>query len=208
MGHFNWFNLVPFLDKYSSHKTVHMLMASLITVICIIISVVMYKKFRKIKDPEIPDDKFTGRTIFELLGEVLLALASDVMGEKSARKFFPVLASVFLFIFLNNAISLIPGFVPATDNLNTTLACGIFIFLYYNYVGVKEHGIAYFKHFLGPILWLSPLMLPIELISHSVRPLSLGLRLFGNITGDHLVLGIFSDLVPVGVPVVFMGLGL
>ncbi|HOW16229.1 MAG TPA: F0F1 ATP synthase subunit A, partial [bacterium] len=84
----------------------------------------------------------------------------------------------------------------------------IFVFIYYNYAGFKEHGFSYIKHYMGPMIWLAPLMFPIELISNMVRPFSLGLRLFGNITGDHLVLGIFSDLAPLIVPIPFLGLGL
>ena len=98
---------------------------------------------------------------------------------------------------------------PATDNINTTFAMGIFSFVVYNIYGIKEHGLAYVKHFLGPLLLLAPLMLIIELISHVVRPVSLGLRLQGNMMGDHTVLGIFLDLLPyTGVPVLFYMLGL
>ena len=91
--------------------------------------------------------------------------------------------------------------------MNTAFAIGIFIFFTYNFLGIKENGLAYLKHFLGPMLLLAPLMLPLEIISHVVRPMSLGLRLSGNMTGDHTVLGIFLDLVPYVVPVIFYGLG-
>jgi len=106
-------------------------------------------------------------------------------------------------------LGLIPGFLPPTDNINTNLAIALTVFVYYHIMGIKAHGVKnYLKHFMGPILWLGPLMIVIELIGHCVRPISLSLRLFGNITGDHLVLGIFSGLVPILVPVVFMALGL
>ncbi len=101
---------------------------------------------------------------------------------------------------------------PATDNLNTTLALGIFTFVVYNYYGLKEHGLAYLKHFLGPLLLLAPLMLPIELIGHAVRPLTLGLRLYGNIMADHTVLsvfvGMFEKLWFIPVPAIFYGMGI
>lgn len=97
---------------------------------------------------------------------------------------------------------------PATDNINTTLTLGLFIFIVYNYFGFREHGIHYLKQFMGPLLLLAPLMVIIEVISHLVRPMSLGLRLQGNMMGDHTVLGIFLDLVPYGLPIVFYGLGL
>jgi F-type H+-transporting ATPase subunit a len=208
MHDFTWFNLIPYLNKYATHEYIHVVTASFVGIICIIIAIVMGAKLRKIKDAEIPDSRFNLRNIIEILSELIYSLASEVMGDHNAKKFFPVLASIFLFIFFNNLIGLIPGFSPATDNINTTFACGVFIFIYYNYVGFKEHGVSYVKHFFGPVLRLTPLMLPIELISNLVRPFSLGVRLFGNMTGDHLVLSIFSNLVPIGVPVIFMALGL
>jgi F-type H+-transporting ATPase subunit a len=205
---FTWFSYIPFVKNYATEEYIHVVIATFITILCVIFSLYMYSKLKKIKNPEVPDEKFNLRNFVELIAGLLLSIGTEIMGEKNARKFFPVLASIFLFIFLNNVIGLIPGFLPPTDNINTTLACGVFIFVFYNVMGFKEHGISYLKHFLGPVFWLAPLMLPIELISNAVRPLSLGLRLFGNITGDHLVLGIFSKLVPIGVPIPFMALGL
>jgi len=205
---FTWFNFIPFVKNYATEEYIHVVIATFITLLCVGFSLYMYSKLKKIKNPEVPDEKFNLRNFVELMAGLILGLGTEIMGEKNAKKFFPVLASIFLFIFFNNVIGLIPGFLPPTDNINTTLACGAFIFVYYNIMGFKEHGVSYVKHFLGPVLWLAPLMLPIELISNAVRPLSLGLRLFGNMTGDHLVLGIFSKLVPIGVPIPFMALGL
>jgi F-type H+-transporting ATPase subunit a len=91
--------------------------------------------------------------------------------------------------------------------MNTTLALGLFVFLYYNYAGFKAHGFGYLKQFFGPVIWLAPLMFIIEVASHVFRPLSLALRLRGNIMGDHIVLGVFSGLVPYLLPVIFYGLG-
>ena len=105
-------------------------------------------------------------------------------------------------------VGLIPGMTPATDNINTTLALGLFTFGVYNWYGVKEHGVKYINQFLGPLLFLAPFMFFLELISHAIRPFSLALRLWGNMMGDHTVLSIFLDLVPYGVPVVFYALGL
>ena len=103
---------------------------------------------------------------------------------------------------------MIPGFLPPTGNLNTTLACGALIFVMYNYYGVKEHGISYLKHFMGPVVFLAPLMIIIEIISHIVRPISLSLRLFMNITGDHMVMGVFTNLTHFVIPIMFLGLGI
>ena len=116
---------------------------------------------------------------------------------------------LFTVVFTNNLIGLLPGFLPPTDNFNTTLALGIFVFLYYNYQGIRAQGIVgHIKHFMGPVWYLAILIFPIELISHTVRPLSLGLRLKGNMEGDHLVLSIFSGLVPYIVPIPFYVIGL
>ena len=208
MHDFTWFNLIPFINKYATHEYIHIVTAAFVVLLCIILAVLLSVKLKKLKSLEVPDGRFNFRNVIELLAEMIYSLVSEIMGEHDAKKFFPALASIFLFILFNNLLGLIPGFLPATDNINTTLACGVFIFIYYNYVGFKEKGIGYIKHFMGPILWLAPLMFPIELVSNAVRPFSLGLRLFGNMTGDHLILSIFSDLVPVGVPIVFLALGL
>jgi F-type H+-transporting ATPase subunit a len=156
----------------------------------------------------IPDGNLTFRNLFEILAEKLYGLAVNVMGKHGAEKYFPIVGALFIFIFLSNLIGMIPGLLPPTDNLNTTFALGLFVFLYYNYVGLRENGLAYLKHFAGPILWLAPLMLIVEIASHVFRPISLGLRLRGNIMGDHVVLGIFNDLVPIGIPFIFYGIGL
>jgi F-type H+-transporting ATPase subunit a len=123
--------------------------------------------------------------------------------------YFPLLAAIFIYVFLSNLLGVIPGFLPPTSNINTNLAIGLTVFIYYNAMGIKRTGFKnYLNHFLGPTLWLAPLMFVIELIGHSVRPVSLSLRLFGNINGDHLVLSTFAGLTPLVVPVVFSLFGI
>jgi F-type H+-transporting ATPase subunit a len=199
MERFTWF---PF-NAYD-----HVFTSGLVGLVSVLVAIFVARSIKYSANSEIPDSKFNLRNILELFSEMILFLSTDLMGEHNAKKFFPALVSVFLFIFLNNLIGLIPGFAPPTENINTTLAAGIFIFIYYNYVGFKERGISYIKNFAGPILWLAPLMFPIELVSNSFRPVSLGLRLFGNMTGDSLVINIFTELVPLGVPVIFMAFGI
>ncbi|MBY0452853.1 MAG: F0F1 ATP synthase subunit A, partial [Bdellovibrionaceae bacterium] len=111
-------------------------------------------------------------------------------------------------ILFNNLIGLIPGMTPATENFNTTFAFGVFSFIAYNFIGVKHGGMGYLKHFLGPVIWLAPLMLAIELLSHFLRPLTLGLRLANVMTGDHTVLTVFLGLFPVGPAIPFYAMGL
>jgi len=157
----------------------------------------------------IPSSKFSLSNLFEFLTlDFLLKLLTDIFGtEEKAKKYLPLLGGSFFFIFFSNLLGVFPGFYPATQNLNSTLACATVIFVTYNYMGFKEHGVGYLKHFMGPVIYLAPLMIIIEVISHLVRPASLSLRLFWNMTGDHLVLQIFSNLTPYVVPAIFIGLG-
>ena len=122
--------------------------------------------------------------------EFILNLIDDVIGP-DGRRFLPLIATLGLFIFAANLLGLVPGFTAPTDNLNTNLAFALVVFFSYHWIGIKKHGLwAYLKHFAGPMPALAPLMVPIELISHLARPLSLTLRLFGNMLGGHILLSI------------------
>jgi F-type H+-transporting ATPase subunit a len=164
------------------------------------------KKFRKSQMAE-PTGKLDFATFFEITIGGLYNFTKNSLGDKAKTVFF-LTGSFAGFIFFNNAIGLIPGFNPPTDQFNTTIVLGLTAFIAYNVLGIQEHGVSYFKQFLGPVWYLYWLMLPIEIISHVVRPISLALRLFGNITGDHKVGGVFFSLVPLIVPLPFLGLGL
>lgn len=135
----------------------------------------------------------------------------ETMGEHG-RPFFPLIATLALFILTSNLIGLVPGFFPPTANLNTTAACALVVFVATHVVGIKEHGLHYVKHFMGPIVWLAPLIFFIEIIGHLSRLLSLSLRLFGNMQGHELVLMIFFTLgakyyLPVApLPMMLMGI--
>ncbi len=133
-------------------------------------------------------------------------LLDETMGEKG-KPYYPLIATIALFILVSNLLGLVPGFYPPTANLNTNAAMALTVFAMTHIVGVKEHGIAYLKHFMGPIIWLAPLMFVIEIIGHLARPLSLSLRLFGNMYGHEIVLMIFLALVPFLLPVPMMILG-
>jgi F-type H+-transporting ATPase subunit a len=154
----------------------------------------------------VPDETLTARNIFELLVEAIGGMTETVIGHGSAR-YVPLLATFFLFILCANFIGMVPGFTPPTSTFDITFALGVVSFLAFNYYGFQAQGPGYVKHFAGPILWLAPLMIVLELIGTLVRPVSLGLRLFGNLFGDHLVLEIFTGLTKIGVPVVFYLLG-
>ena len=117
----------------------------------------------------------------------------DMTGDEG-RWFFPLIGTIFLYIFVSNIMGLIPGFFPATANLNTTLSCAIVVFLFTHFIGIRYHGVKYINHFTGPIWWMIPIILPIEIIGHCARVLSLSFRLFGNLMGHELVLGILFFL--------------
>ena len=140
---------------------------------------------------------------FQNVMEVIIggfdSLLTDTMGHEG-RKFFPLIATLGLYILISNLLGLIPGFESPTANLNTTVSMAIVVFMMTHIVGVKVHGVKYFKQFMGPVWWLTPLMMPIEIISHLSRPLSLSVRLFGNIMGEDIVLMVVLLLVPLLVP--------
>ena len=119
------------------------------------------------------------------------------MGEKGRGVVFPLLMTLFLFIIFCNFIGLVPGCNAPTANLNTNAAMALSVFIFYNLIGIKTHGAKYIKHFTGPVVLLTPIMLPIEILSHLARPLSLTVRLFGNIFGEELVLMLFFMLLPI-----------
>jgi F-type H+-transporting ATPase subunit a len=154
----------------------------------------------------VPDETLTARNVYELLVEAMGGLSDTVIGH-GAERYVPLMASFFIFILCANFIGLVPGFTPPTSSFDITFALGVVSFIAFNYYGFQVQGISYLKHFAGPILWLAPLMFALEMIGALVRPVSLGLRLFGNLFGDHLVLEIFTGLTKVGVPVVFYMLG-
>jgi F-type H+-transporting ATPase subunit a len=132
----------------------------------------------------------------------------DVAGEEG-RWFFPLIATVFIYIVVCNLLGLIPGFYPPTASINTTLSCALTVVVFTHYIGIKYHGAKYIKHFLGPIWWLVPIVFPIEIIGHVGRILSLSFRLFGNITGHELVLMILFGLAGLFfAPLPIMGLGI
>ena len=155
----------------------------------------------------VPPPKLGMRNLFEVLADTVLGLMAGVMGEKAAKRYLPLVGTLFMFILFSNLLGLIPGFLPPTDTLKTNLAMSLLVFVLVHAFGVREHGLKYFKHFLGPIWWLIPLMLPIEIISHIARPVSLAMRLLGNIVGDHKLVLVFFGIFAYALPLPFMVMG-
>jgi F-type H+-transporting ATPase subunit a len=139
------------------------------------------------------------QNVMEVVVDGIDTFLTDTMGPEG-RKFFPLIATLGIYILTSNLLGLIPGFESPTANLNTTVSLAVVVFAMTHIVGIRVHGIKYLKQFMGPVWWLTPLMLPIELISHLSRPLSLSVRLFGNIMGEDIVLAVVLLLVPLLVP--------
>ncbi|RBQ28916.1 F0F1 ATP synthase subunit A [Aliarcobacter vitoriensis] len=127
----------------------------------------------------------------------VIGIGRDSMGEQNSRIYMPLIGSLALVIFVSNMMGVIPGFEAPTSNINFTLSLALIVFVYYNYLGIKKNGfINYFKHFMGPLPILAPLMFPIEIISHLSRIVSLSFRLFGSVRGDDMFLMVLLMLVP------------
>ena len=177
--------------------------------ILLIVAFLYRSSLSAVSNSVVPDKGITVRNVVESYGQFIYNQCKTVIGEKEGPEYFSFVATIFLVILVNNLIGLIPGFLPPTDKVNTTLALGVFSFIFYNYVGCKKLGVVnYLKHFAGPLWYMAILIFPIEIISNFVRPVSLALRLRGNMYGDHLVLSVFSDMAPLLVPIVFMILGI
>jgi F-type H+-transporting ATPase subunit a len=141
----------------------------------------------------------------------LTGVLRENIGEKGSQ-FLPIVATMFVFILIGNLMGLVPGLMAPTSNINVTLGCALTVAVYYHIQGVKAQGIvSYLKHFAAPPgapLFIAPIMLPIEIISHLSRVLSLSLRLFGNIFGEELVIVILFSIIPFLVPLPMMFLGI
>jgi F-type H+-transporting ATPase subunit a len=143
--------------------------------------------------------------IFEGLNTFVEGQSRDVIGPHS-EGFTPFLMSLGLFILIGNLFGVVPGLESPTGSPVVPLGCAICAFVYYQYQGFRASGVGYLKHFLGPMWWLSPLMLPLEIISHLARLMSLTIRLYANMFAGDMVTLVFFSLIPIAVPVIFLGL--
>ena len=159
------------------------------------------------KDRPVPEGRFSLRAFVEMIMDLVYSLTKEQCGA-GYRNYLPLMASIFFFVLFNNLSGLVPGLPPATEHFSMNLSLGLLVFLCYNYAGLKEHGVGYFKQFLGPVLAMAPLFIFLEVISHGVRPASLAFRLTANIFGDHMLLGVFAGMVPLVVPAALMVFGL
>jgi len=176
--------------------------------ILLLLAVIVRGRLTNLKEAAVPSDKLTLTTFFEVLVGYFYDMAKDVMGAERAKRYFPLIGSLALFILFSNLIGMVPGVGSPTSSLNVTLGCAIIVFLCFNYYGLKENGWHYLQHMAGPKWYLAPLIFPIEIISTCVRPITLAVRLMVNIAVDHLLAALFLGLVTlfVPIPVAFLGL--
>jgi F-type H+-transporting ATPase subunit a len=148
------------------------------------------------------------QSVLEMIIQTFEGILVDIIGA-DGKKYLPMIGTIGLFIFCSNMIGLVPGFMSPTSKLNVTAGCALTVFVYYHWQGMKAQGpLRYLKHFTGPIPALAPLLLPIEVISHFSRPVSLSLRLFGNIFAEELLIVIIASIVPFVLPLPFMALAI
>jgi F-type H+-transporting ATPase subunit a len=180
-------NFLHFLGVPGEWMPAHVTFTWLVMAILVVMGVLGTRALRPVPGPL--------QNFAEVVIEAFYGLLDQMIG-KQGRQFLPLIGTAGLFILTSNLLGNIPGFQPPTANWNTTVALAVTVFLSYNYFGIRKHGLLnYLKHFCGPIWWLAPLMFPIELIGHLARPVSLSVRLFGNIFGEESVIVILLSLV-------------
>ena len=201
-----------FMMFQGTHFTLVHVAGALLAFIFILVLAARYRA--SLKDPSkgvVPPRRFGLAAMTDGFIGAVYNLSVDVMGEKNARKYLPLTGTLALFIFVCNIQGLIPGLIPPTDTLKTNLVFALIVFGVYNVAGVVNNGLGYLAHFLGPKIggfpWLFPLFLPIEIVSHLARPVSLSLRLTGNVVADHKVVAVVAMMVPLLVPLPFLLLG-
>jgi F-type H+-transporting ATPase subunit a len=146
--------------------------------------------------------------LIEVAFQAIQNLMREVIGTESVR-FTPIIGTLAIYILLGNLLGFFPGFMSPTSNLNVTAACALCVFLYYNFHGFRKHGfLGYMKHFAGPVIYIAPFLFLIEVVSHLARPVSLSIRLFGNILAEELIIGSLNNLFPFFISAIVMFLSL
>jgi F-type H+-transporting ATPase subunit a len=201
---FGWFGTTPekVFGEYTVENAVpwYTVMFILAAVLTLVLVWVMKPRRLSVESPN-----YTQLTLESAVLAVRDLLADNV--GPHGLKYIPVIATFGFLILVSNLMGLIPGLMAPTASTSVTFALGVSSFVYYNAIGIKENGLlGHLRHFAGPVVWLAPLMFPIELISNLVRPMSLGVRLFGNLFGDEQILGTITGLVGWIVPVFIMPL--
>ena len=219
---YTWYNALP--ESMQHMFGDHTFFAVVAGLLLILFAIKARGALAKASDPVVPAAELGSRNIAELIVQLIVSQSDAIIG-KVGRKYVPFYGTFFFFILLSNLLGLLPGFGAPTANLNTTIGLALCSFIGYNVIGVREQGVSYFKHFVGPmtslpgggivskLAFLPVLLLSVvfffilEIFSHGFRPVSLSLRLFGNMMGDHEVIGAFISLTKLVVPVAFYLMG-
>jgi F-type H+-transporting ATPase subunit a len=181
--------------------------ALFVTLLVLGIALRVRSRLQNPDDAVVPEDRLTLRTFMEAFLSYFYDLAKSVMDAERAKKYFPLIGTAAMFVFFSNVLALIPGFPVATSSLSITLGCAIVVFVCFNAYGLATNGFSYIAHLAGPAWYLAWLVFPIEVISLTVRPITLAVRLMLNMSVDHLILGIFLSLVAALIPIPVMLLG-
>ncbi|MBN2723975.1 MAG: F0F1 ATP synthase subunit A [Deltaproteobacteria bacterium] len=190
------------------HFTIVPVFMSLIVFLIILAVSIAYRKSSENSKKLTPSTRISFISVTDLIIYNLRIITNDITGdEKLTKDIFPLITTLFLFILVGNFIGLIPGFMPPGSTLQLNLAMALTVFIFTHYLGIRKHGFRYMKQFTGSYPLLAPLMIPIEILSHLSRPLSLTMRLLGNMFADHKVLSIFTFIFPLIVPIPFIFLG-
>jgi len=200
---------INFLEIIGGGKIPEVLVGTwLVMGILLIFGLLARRSLATATDPIIPDDKITVRSVAETIVEWAHGFVHEVTQLHNYRQFVPFFGTLFLFILLANFLGLVPGMEPPTGDSDLTFALGTICFVYYIYQGMKANGVlGYLRTYLGPMIAIAPLMLMIEIADNVFRPFSLGVRLYANMFADHMVLGIFTGLTKLFVPLAFLTLG-
>ena len=228
--HTNWFSFLPWYSQFhdylnneragqvwfplgaTSYETVHHVFAAgLVLITLVVLSIFARMRLNDVEKAIIPSPKLNILTFFELMLELVMGMMEMIIG-KDYKRYVPMIATCALFIMFSNLLGLVPGFVAPTDNLNTTAACALVIFVWFNFHGLRVMGIKHLTHLANPVgekwgCFLAPLMLPVEFFGLLVRPVTLSLRLAANMIGDHAVLFTFAGIFAILLPLPFYVLG-
>ena len=197
-------------DFISSVHLTHVFWAGLAFLLVLLLAFAARGALSKSEDAGVlPTRSFGPLLFFEVLVGAIYNLMKDMMGAEDAKRYLPIVGTLGVYIFIMNVFALLPFGTPATDNFNTNIGMGLTVFFVTHYAGIRANGVGHHVgHLMGPVLALAPLIFVLEVVGHLVRPLSLSLRLMGNMTGDHNVLFEFLyfkiPLLPL--PVMFLGL--
>ncbi len=218
----SWFHMIPGVGDGSAFPflgeegaaAAHSIPAAVLACLILCVGALLARKgLMKARDKGgtlqyVPAADLRARNLFELMIEALIDLFEGVLGSREAAvRYFPLFAGLFFYILVCNLLGLLPGFLPPTSSISTNWALALVVFVVFNFEGLRVNGWGYLKHLAGPVVWLAPLIFVLEFIGVLLRPFTLSVRLMGNMSGDHMVLEIFSGLIPLVVPSIFLALG-